>query len=160
MMNGNLLIVGAGSYALVAAEVAQSMGCFGKIGFVDDRTKTLQNGACVVGTTGDIDRLAGEYSHIIVGIGNPEVRLSLLKELEKKEQYPISAWRSTALRLAQLAKPGTRITIKGYLSQHLVGQTTMIEVTAEEFQVSGPFHHPSSPIPNIPNEHKEEQHEK
>ena len=80
--------------------------------------------------------------------------------MEKKEQYPISAWRSTALRLAQLAKPGTRITIKGYLSQHLVGQTTMIEVTAEEFQVSGPFHHPSSPITNIPNEHKEEQHEK
>lgn len=89
MMNGNLLIVGAGSYALVAAEVAESMGCFGKIGFVDDRIKTLQNGACVVGTTQDVDRLAGEYSHIIVGIGNPEVRLSLLEQLEKKENYQI-----------------------------------------------------------------------
>ena len=41
-----------------------------------------------------------------------------------------------------------------------VAEAESIEVTAEEFQVSGPFHHPSSPITNIPNEHKEEQHEK
>lgn len=89
MMNGNLLIVGAGSYALVAAEIAESMGCFGKIGFVDDRIKTLPNGGCVVGTTRDIDRLAEAYSHIIVGIGNSEVRLSLLEQLEKNEKYQI-----------------------------------------------------------------------
>lgn len=90
MMKENLLIIGAGSYALVAAEVAQSMGCFGKIAFIDDRITTLQNGACVVGTTQDIDRLAGEYSHIIIGIGNPDVRLSLLAQMENKENYQIA----------------------------------------------------------------------
>jgi len=104
MMNGNLLIVGAGSYALVAAEVAESMGCFGKIGFVDDRITTLQNGACVVGTTQDIDRLAGEYSHIIVGIGNPEVRLTILEQLQNKANYEIASLISPRAYVSPAAK--------------------------------------------------------
>lgn len=104
MMNGNLLIVGAGSYALVAAEVASDMGCFNKIAFVDDRIKTLQNGACVVGTTQDIDRLAGEYSHIIVGIGNPGVRLSILEQLENKANYQIASLISPRAYVSPVAK--------------------------------------------------------
>ena len=90
MMDGNLLIVGAGSYALVAAEIAASMGCFREIAFVDDRIQTLQNDAVVAGTTGDIDRLAGKYTHIIVGIGNPEIRLPILKNLQEKAGYKIA----------------------------------------------------------------------
>ena len=39
-MNKNLLILGAGIYGLVAKEIAESMGCFGKIAFVDDNAKT------------------------------------------------------------------------------------------------------------------------
>lgn len=89
-MDRKLLIIGAGSYALVAAEVAESMDYFCKISFVDDRIQTLQNGDCVVGTTQDIDRLAEEYSHIIVGIGNPEVRLSILEHLQKQNAYKIA----------------------------------------------------------------------
>ena len=104
MINGKLLIVGAGSYALVAAEIAESMGCFAKIDFVDDRAKTLQNGEAVVGTTQDIDRLAGEYSHIIVGIGNPEVRLALLEQLEKKESYQIPTLISPRAYVSPAAK--------------------------------------------------------
>ena len=106
MMNGKLLIVGAGSYALVAAEVAESMGCFSQIAFVDDRIQTLQNGAPVVGTTRDIDRLAGEYSHIIVGIGNPEVRLSLLAQLEKNKKYKIPSLISPKAYVSPAAKVG------------------------------------------------------
>lgn len=56
MKKGNLLIVGAGSYALVSAEIAEEMGCFDKIAFVDDTIKTLKNGTDVVGSTRDIDR--------------------------------------------------------------------------------------------------------
>ena len=104
MTNGKLLIVGAGSYALVAAEIAESMGCFEKIDFVDDRIKTLQNGTSVVGTTRDIDRLAGEYSHIIVGIGNPEIRLALLEQLEMKENYQIATLISPQAYVSPAAK--------------------------------------------------------
>lgn len=56
--------------------------------------------------------------------------------IEKREQYPISAWRGTALRLAELVKAGARLSIKGYLSQRKTPEGILLEITAEEFQVS------------------------
>jgi len=103
-MDGNLLIVGAGVYALVTAEIAEDMGCFGKIAFVDDKVKTLQNGAPVVGTTRDIGSLAGEYSHIVVAIGNPEVRLSLLDRIRKETAFQIPALISPRAYVSPAAK--------------------------------------------------------
>lgn len=38
----------------------------------------------VIGTTADMDNLVCEYNNVIVAIGNPEVRLSLLKRLEEE----------------------------------------------------------------------------
>ena len=105
-MDGKLLIIGAGSYALVAAEIAASMGCFAKIAFVDDRIQTLQNGVSVAGTTRDIDCLAGQYSHIIVGIGNPEVRLSILEQLQEKANYQIATLISPRAYVSPEAKVG------------------------------------------------------
>lgn len=54
---------------------------------------------------------------------------------EKREQYPISAWRGTAQRLVELAKAGARISIKGYLSQRQTPEGILLEVTAEEFLI-------------------------
>lgn len=83
-MNKNLLIVGAGIYGVVAKEIAESMKCFEKIAFVDDSKKETPNGIEVIGTCADIDELAVEYNNIIVAIGNPEIRLSLLKKFEEE----------------------------------------------------------------------------
>ena len=88
-MNKNLLIVGAGTYGVVASEIAADMGCFEKIDFVDDERKTTPNGIDVVGTTQDIDELAIQYSNIIVAIGNPEVRLSLLNIIKEETPYRV-----------------------------------------------------------------------
>ena len=88
-MNKNLLIVGAGTYGVVASEIAADMGCFEKIDFVDDERKTTPNGLDVVGTTQDIDELAIQYSNIIVAIGNPEVRLSLLNRIKEETPYRV-----------------------------------------------------------------------
>lgn len=88
-MNNNLLIVGAGVYGLVAKEIAESMGCFERIAFVDDNAKTTPNGIEVIGTAHDVDKLAVEYSNIIVAIGNPEVRLSLLNRIKEETPYQI-----------------------------------------------------------------------
>lgn len=85
-MNNNLLIIGAGVYGVVAMEIAESMKCFDKIAFVDDEKKETPNGIKVIGTCSDIENLVEEYSNIIVAIGNPEVRLSLLQKLE--EEHP------------------------------------------------------------------------
>lgn len=88
-MNKNLLIVGAGVYAVVASEIATDMGCFDKIDFIDDKRTETPNGIAVVGTTKDLDKLAIQYSNIIVAIGNPEVRLSILKRIREETPYRI-----------------------------------------------------------------------
>lgn len=88
-MNKNLLIVGAGTYGVVASEIASDMGCFEKIAFVDDEKKTTPNGIEVIGTIADIDELAIEYSNIIVAIGNPEIRLSLFSKIPEETPYRI-----------------------------------------------------------------------
>lgn len=81
-MNKNLLIIGTGTYGIVASEIAADMSCFEKIDFVDDKRKTTPNGIEVVGTTRGIGELAVYYSNIIVAIGNPKVRLSLINTFE------------------------------------------------------------------------------
>ena len=103
MVKGNLLIVGAGSYGLVAAEIAEEMGCFDKIAFVDDNIKASKN-AAVVGTTRDIVLLAEEYSHIIVAIGNPEIRLSFLEHIQNKTNYQIPSLVSPRAYVSPSAK--------------------------------------------------------
>ncbi len=83
-MNKNLLIIGAGIYGVVAKEIAESMNCFEKIDFVDDSRKETPNGIPVIGTCADIENLTVEYNNAIVAIGNPEVRLSLLRKIEEE----------------------------------------------------------------------------
>ena len=88
-MNKNLLIVGAGIYSIIAKEIAIDMGCFEKIGFIDDERTATPDGTAVVGTTRDLEELAIAYSNIIVAIGNPEERLSLLKRIKQETPYRI-----------------------------------------------------------------------
>ena len=103
-MNGNLLIVGAGSYALVAAEIAANMGCFENIAFIDDAVKTLKNGAPVAGTTRDLESLSGKYSYVVVAIGNPQVRLSLLDKIRKETTYQVPSLVSPRAYISPSAK--------------------------------------------------------
>lgn len=88
-MNRNLLIVGAGIYGVVAKEIAESMKCFDKIDFIDDNAKTTPNGIEVVGTTADIQHLFCKYNNAIVAIGNPEIRLNLIRKLEEETPFRV-----------------------------------------------------------------------
>ena len=83
-MSNNLLIVGAGMYAVLASEIAADMGCFDAIDFVDDVAQETPTGQKVVGTTKDIRKLAEHYRNMIVAIGNPDVRLSLLETIKNE----------------------------------------------------------------------------
>ena len=94
-MNKNLLIVGAGIYGLVAKEVAESMGCFLRIDFVDDGAKETPDGTQVIGTTKDLPELSKRYANVVVAIGNPEVRQTLIRYIEEE----------TLLRLVTLISP-------------------------------------------------------
>ncbi len=88
-MNKNLLIVGAGIYAVLASEIAADMGCFDAIDFVDDEKKETSSGRQVIGTTQDIENLMATYGNIVVAIGNPEVRLSMIEKIKKETTYRV-----------------------------------------------------------------------
>lgn len=71
-----LLILGAGQYGYVAREVAEAMGCFEKIDFLDD------NNSIAIGKMKDYEVLHEKYDYAIAAIGNAMFRLELLEKLE------------------------------------------------------------------------------
>lgn len=103
-MENNLLIVGAGIYALVAMEIARSLGSFDKIDFIDDNATRTLDGMAVIGTTSDILKLSKEYQSCIVAIGNPDVRLSLIKIIENETNCKIISLISPRAYIAPSAK--------------------------------------------------------
>ena len=88
-MKKNLLIIGAGIYSLVAKEIAESMGCFERIAFVDDQAKKTPNGLPVIGTSSGLEQLRKEFSYVIVAIGNASVRLRLLEQVEQQYGFQV-----------------------------------------------------------------------
>ena len=83
----NLLIIGAGQYGLVALEIAQAMGRFGEIAFLDDsfvdRHPERSEGSShvVIGSSRDIEKFADKFHYGFVAIGNPELRSKLTEQL-------------------------------------------------------------------------------
>lgn len=77
MMNKNLLILGAGQYGLIANEIAESMGCFEKIAFLDDSREQA------IGKIEDYEKYVIDYSYAFVAIDNAELRLQYIGKLEK-----------------------------------------------------------------------------
>lgn len=82
-LNRRLLIVGAGIYAVVAAEIAADIGCFTQIDFLDDHKQITPHGVAVIGTTDELELLAKQYDGVFVAIGNADVRLALLDRLRE-----------------------------------------------------------------------------
>ena len=76
MENNNLLIIGAGQYGHVAKEIAESMGTFEKIDFLDDNSNDA------VGKTDEFRCLNEKYRCAFVAIGNSQLRLKLIRELQ------------------------------------------------------------------------------
>lgn len=92
-MNRNLLILGAGGYGTVAKEIALEMNCFQRIDFLDDRYGIGANGYHEepIGKIEDMALFAGEYSFAVIAIGNPEVRINLLRKIEEETLFKIPA---------------------------------------------------------------------
>lgn len=105
-MNTNLLIVGAGIYGLIAKEIAEDMGEFDTIGFVDDYSKQTPNGIPTLGTSADLEQLSRSYSHAIVAIGNAEIRLKLLKKIEAMKTMKIATLISPRAHISRSARLG------------------------------------------------------
>lgn len=90
-MARSLLIVGAGTYALLAYEIACDMGQFERIAFVDDQKDNAPTNEMIVGKTSDLYALSAMYTDVIVAIGNPEVRLNLLNQIKDRTNLHIAS---------------------------------------------------------------------
>lgn len=75
--NNNLLILGAGQFGQVAKEVAESMGRFGRIAFLDD------NSDLAIGKLEDREKFVAEFSYAFVAIGDSDLRLKYIEKLEE-----------------------------------------------------------------------------
>jgi len=71
-----LLIIGAGGHGQVVKEIAEAIGEYEAIDFVDDKSEN------VVGKVSDIEKFHSEYDSAFVGIGNNIHREKLITELE------------------------------------------------------------------------------
>lgn len=72
---GRLLILGSGQYGYVAKEVAEAMGCYTSIDFLDDHNEIA------IGKLEDLEKI--EYDKAFVAIGNPVVRALWLQKISK-----------------------------------------------------------------------------
>ena len=73
-----LLILGAGGYGKTVADVAQQLGYYDKIAFLDD-VKAGQPG--VLGNCDEVYSFADETTEVYPAFGNNEVRMSWLARL-------------------------------------------------------------------------------
>lgn len=72
----DLLILGAGGHGRVVKEVAEAIGKYGKIDFVDDHSDIA------VGKVSDLESLHEIYDSAFVGIGDNHLRNELIYKLE------------------------------------------------------------------------------
>lgn len=93
----NLLILGAGQFGLMVKEIAESMGCFDKIDFLDD------NNEIAVGKLADYQEFSFAYRYAVVAIGNPDVRLSYIEKLSEAG-YVVAVIASSSAYIAPSAK--------------------------------------------------------
>ncbi len=103
-INRSLLIIGASTYAQVACEIAQCMGCYEKVDFVDDLRKETPSGIKTVGKTSDLVKLSSEYSEMVVAIGNPEFRLKLIKKIQGETSASVASLISPRAYVSSSAK--------------------------------------------------------
>lgn len=93
-MNKNLLILGAGQYGTVAKEIAEAMGCFEKIDFLEDtfglgKTEGSYHEQSI-GKLTDYEKFTEEYTYAIVAIGSAEHRKEWTEKLtESTYRIPV-----------------------------------------------------------------------
>ena len=72
-----LLILGAGGYGKTIADVAQQLGCYESIAFLDDG----RTGGDILGICSDFLRFSDEITEMYPAFGNNEIRMKWLKTL-------------------------------------------------------------------------------
>lgn len=133
-MNDNLLILGAGQYGNVVKEIADAMGCFNKIAFLDDSFGT-ENTSCSAGCIGkiaDYEKFVTEFGYAIPSVGNAALRKRWMEMLEETG-YRIPVLVSPKAYVspsAQLRKGCVVEPLAGVHANAVVGVGTLISMGA------------------------------
>lgn len=122
----NLLIVGAGGHGKVVKEVAESLGKYERIDFVDDQVSTA------VGTTDDLPNLRAHYEAAFVGIGNNAMRQRILNQLQRYGyQVPALIHPTAYISPSAQIEDGTIVEPKAIVNANsIVGEGCIISVGA------------------------------
>ena len=100
-----LLILGAGQYGALVYEIAQSMGLYEKVDFLDD------NNEIAIGKIAEYPDFLNEYKNAVVAIGNADIRLNFL-EMLKNAGYKLPAIISPRAWVSPSAKIGEGVVIE------------------------------------------------
>lgn len=99
---GKLLILGAGQYGQVIAEIAALTGEYATIDFLDDKS------ALAIGKLDDYPRFSSTHTHALVSIGNPEIRGKYLTKLQNAGfQIPVLIHPQAYVSASAVLKAGT-----------------------------------------------------
>ena len=121
-----LLIIGAGGHGQVVKEVAEALGTYERIDFVDDTAE------CAVGKLKDLANLRERYDAAFVGIGNNHVRREVLTQLRACAYDIVTLVHPTAyVSKSAVIGAGTIIEPKATVNAHTkVGEGCIISVGA------------------------------
>lgn len=111
----NLLILGAGQYGMVAKEIAEAIGDYSAIAFLDD------NNPVAIGKLQDFEKYRDDYTHAIVAIGNAVLRLDLLDKLEQCDYHIPVLVHPTAY-----VSPSADIAAGSFIEPHTVIHTDVV----------------------------------
>ena len=76
----DLIIIGAGGHGRVIADIAQKLGVYNTIAFLDDGVAKESMGLPIVGKTVDIEKYI-KTTDVFVAIGNSQVRGEFVERL-------------------------------------------------------------------------------
>lgn len=134
MMNKNLLILGAGQYGTVVKEIAEEMGCFENIAFLDDSfgTDNPNYHEEAIGKIEALDEHRTNYTYAIPAIGNADKRLELMSLLEENGyRIPvIVSTRAYVSKSVQLQKGVVVEPLAGVHANVVIGAGTYLSMGA------------------------------
>ena len=98
-----LLILGAGGYGKTVADVAQQLGCYDKIAFLDDEKRGMPN---VLGACDEVFSFADGTTEVYPAFGNNETRMGWIGTLLEKG-VPVPTLVHPRAYVSPMAKLGT-----------------------------------------------------
>lgn len=103
--NNRLLILGAGEYGRVVREIAEDIGIFDQIDFLDDSSPLAK------GRLEEIERFRIAYKNAAVALGNADLREKLIEKM-KAVGYELPALISPRAYVSKSARIGSNVIIE------------------------------------------------